>query len=71
MIKCKFCQERIYPDSDGMMSHVCEGKVIVPVEPTVEMCNGGNVALTKGYQQGLIQSSDIYMAMLSTIGETP
>ena len=42
-----------------------EGKTLVPDEPTVAMNNGGNVALTKGYQQGLIQSSDIYRAMLA------
>ena len=24
MIKCRECKERIYPDDDGMMSHVCD-----------------------------------------------
>ena len=52
----------------ALVREAFEGHTLVPDEPTVEMNNGGNVALTKGYQQGLIQSSDIYRAMLKAQG---
>jgi len=51
-----------------LITTLSETHVLAPKEPTVLMNNAGNEALTEGYQQGMIQSSDIYRAMLSSAG---